>query len=91
MVLFFVNGIPKLLLLRTGRGQLRAGPFSRVGPELLLIPPANRVGGDYCSEETSRSTSRSALVQVVGFLNTYLPLTVIVFVINVKWFTVISI
>ena len=34
----------------------------------------------------------SAFVQVVGLLNTYLPLTVIVFVItyliNVKWFTV---
>ena len=26
-------------------------------------------------------------MQVVGLLNTYLPLTVIVFVINVKWFT----
>ena len=36
--------------------------FSRVGPELLLIPPANRVGGGCCSEETGRSTSRSAFV-----------------------------
>ena len=63
----------------TGRGQLRAEPFSRVGPELLLIPPANRVGGGCCSEETGRSTSRSAFAQVVGLLNTYLPLTVIVF------------
>ena len=27
-------------------------------------------------------------MQVVGLLNAYLPLTVIVFVINVKWFTV---
>ena len=61
----------------TGRGQLRAGPFSRVGPELLLVPPANRVGGGCCSEETGRSTSRSAFVHVVGLLNTYLPLTVI--------------
>ena len=52
----------------------------------LLIPPANRVGGGFCSEETGRSTSRSAFVQVVGLLNTYLPLTVIVFVINVEWF-----
>ena len=35
------------------------------------------------------TTSRSAFVQVVGLLNTYLPLTVMVFVIidNVKWFT----
>ena len=31
--------------------------------------------------------TRSAFVHVVGLLNTYLPLTVIVFVINVKWFT----
>ena len=45
---------------------VRAGPFSRVGPELLLIPPANRVGGGCCSEETGRSTSWSAFVQVVG-------------------------
>ena len=57
----------------------------------LLIPPANRVGGGCCCEETGRSTSRSAFVQVVGLLNTSLPLTavnteVIVFVItgNVK-------
>ena len=35
----------------TGRGQLRAGPFSRVGPELLLVPPANRVGGGCGSGE----------------------------------------
>ena len=28
-----------------------------------------------------------SFVKVVGLLNTYLPLTVIVFVINVKWFT----
>ena len=64
----------------TGRGQLRAGPFSRVGPELLLIPPVNRVGGGCCSEETGRSTPRSVFVQVVGLLSTYPPLTVIVFV-----------
>ena len=43
------------------------------------------LGGGCCSEETGRSTSRSAFVQVVGLLNTYLPLTVIVFVINLKW------
>ena len=55
-----------------------------MGPGLLLIPPANRVGGGCCSEETGRSTSRSAFVQVVGMLNTYLPLAVMVFVINVK-------
>ena len=59
-----------------------------MGPELLLIPPANRVGGGCCPEETGRSTSRSAFGQVVGLLNTYLPLAVIVFVIYVKWFTV---
>ena len=53
---------------------------SRVGPELMLIPPANRVAGGCCSEETGRSTSRSAFVQVVGLLNTYLPLTVILVV-----------
>ena len=57
----------------------------------LLIPPANRVGGGCCSEETGRSTSRSAFVQVMGLPNTYLPLTAtsLVFVIkfNVKWFT----
>ena len=60
-----------------------------MGPELLLIPPANRVGGGCYPEETGRSTSRSAFVQVVvGLLNTYLPLTVIVFVIiDVKWIT----
>ena len=57
-----------------------------MGPELLLINPANRVGGGCCPEETGRSTSRSAFVQVVGLLNTSLPLTVIVFVINAKWF-----
>ena len=33
----------------TGRGQLGAEPFSRVGLELLLIPPANRVSGGCCS------------------------------------------
>ena len=32
----------------------------------------------------------SRRAQVVGLLNTYLPLTVIVFVINVKWFTVMT-
>ena len=46
------------------------------------------VGGGCCSEETGRPTSRSAFVQVVGLLNTYRPLTVIVFVINVKWSTI---
>ena len=50
------------------------------GPELLLIPPANRVGG-------AAASKKRAFVQVVGLLKTYLPLTVIVFVINVKWFT----
>ena len=73
------------------RGQLRAGPFSRVGPGLLLIPPANRVGGGCCSEETGRPTSRSAFVQVVGLLNTYLPLTVTVFMGKVKWFTAVRV
>ena len=34
--------------------------------------------------------TRSAFVHVVGLLNTYLPLTVIVFVINVKWFTAVN-
>ena len=40
------------------------------------------LGGGCCSEETGRSTSRSAFVQAVGLLNTSLPLTVIVFVIK---------
>ena len=54
-----------------------SGPYQYIGTERVGLPL------------TGRSTSRSAFVQVVGLLNTYLPLTVMVFVIidNVKWFT----
>ena len=48
-------------------------------------------GWGCCSEETGRPTSRSAFVQVVGLLNTYLPLTVKVFVGKVKWFTAVRV